>query len=261
MHTPIVFIPGFIGHLSFPELTDGMPDGLAFRPDLLGYGVKRDAPVAGITIEDQSAHLRSEIHKFCEDRPVVLFAHSGGAAIAMHYAASHPERVAALVSAEGHLASSDGYLSSKLAVMPLAALSHWVTQIREDPASLLGGQRSRLKSNQLARVISWLDHQPASTILAAARALLFYTARPGYGDEVASVMARLPTYLISGQSTLAGMDVSARFARFARATFTVEGAGHAMVLESPEIVGAQLRDILSLVEKVDNGQTRARVQP
>jgi pimeloyl-ACP methyl ester carboxylesterase len=181
---------------------------------------------------------------------VLLVAHSGGAAVAVRYARQHAARVAALVSAEGNLAPSDAFLSSRIAAMPLDAVETWLDAARANPTLLLDKERRRFMPDQVERLSEWLDYQPASTVHAAARALLMETVRSAYADEVAGVMKQTPTYLIRGETTPAGLGAPLRFEKLAAGTFVVPGAGHAMVLEAPQIVAMHLRQVLERLDGI-----------
>lgn len=241
MQLPIVFVHGFIGHLNFPELRIGLAAGRVISPDLLGYGTCAAVPPG--TLRDQVAHLDLSIAERFGTEPVLLVGHSGGAAICMQFAHAFPSRVAGIVSAEGNLAPSDAYLSSRLAPMAGDKVRAWLDQARADPAAILAQDRVVPDAVQLGRLRDWLDHQSAEVIHAMARALLVETMRPGYAALVREVMARCPTYLIRGDRSPVAHGVSPQLLALAAGSRLIAGAGHLMVLESPEAFSAIVADL------------------
>lgn len=248
MHTPVVYIHGFIGHLRFPELSTGLPAGYVHAPDLLGYGPYADAAPSRMSIAHQVDHLAQWIDRELGGKPPVLVAHSAGAAVAITYARKYPHRIAALVSAEGNLAPSDAFLSSRLAPMTVQGVADWLEGARRDPGGLLTSDGYRLSGKALERLSELLNHQNAQTIHAAARAVLMETLRPGYSADVMMVMAHVPTFLIYGERTPQGMGVPPRLRDMAEGEFIIEGTGHAMVIERPEAVADAVAQVLSRVQ-------------
>ncbi|MEX1826870.1 alpha/beta fold hydrolase [Luteibacter sp. CQ10] len=248
MRRPVVYIHGFLGHLRFPELSTGLSSSRVYAPDLLGYGAFAEAPIGHVSIAHQAAHLRQWIQREAGPTPAVLVAHSAGAAVAIAYAHNHPERVAAVVSAEGNLAPSDAFLSSRLAPMTVGGVEAWLAAARRNPGSLLASDEHRLSNMALARLSEWLDHQGAQTIHGAARAVLMETLRPGYAADVMSVMAHVPTFLIHGERTPLGLGVPPRLRELAAQEFVIAGTGHAMVVERPESVAHVVAQVLARIQ-------------
>jgi pimeloyl-ACP methyl ester carboxylesterase len=248
MQTPVVYIHGFIGHLRFPELTIGLPADHVYAPDLLGYGQYVEAAPSRMSIAHQADHLAQWIEKELDGTPPLLVAHSAGAAVAITYARKYPHRVAALISAEGNLAPSDAFLSSRLAPMTVQGVADWLENARRDPGGLLTSDVYRLTGKALDRLSVLLNHQEAPTIHAAARAVLMETLRPGYAADVMMVMAHVPTFLIYGERTQQGMGVPPRLRDMAEGEFTIEGTGHAMVIERPEAVADAVAQVLARVK-------------
>lgn len=242
MHLPVVYVQGFIGHLRFPELRTGLDATRVISPDLLGFG--EYANRLPRTIADQVEHLEREISRAFGNAPVLLVGHSGGAAVCVRFAQAYPERVAGLVSAEGNLAPSDAFLSSRLAPMSGDAVRVWLEKARADPAAFVAQERMAFDTDQLARLEDWLAHQPAEAIHAMARALLVETVHPGYGMAVASVMASVPTYLIQGAKSVSALGVPPRLVAMAAGTISIPGTGHLMVLEAPEAVATAVVAII-----------------
>lgn len=248
MQLPIVYIHGFIGRLDVPELTGVFEPGSAIAPDLLGYGDFACEPAAWASVDQQAAHVRAQAEEAFGDAPVLLVGHSGGAAIGVKFALRWPERVAAFVSAEGNLAPSNAFLSSKLAAMTLSQVAAWLDRARVDPVHGLGLGQQKLHPRHFAALQRWLQHQPATVIHNAARALLSETVRPGYVADVEKVMRSIPTYLLCGQHSGQGLDASPHVLSLAAGVHVVANAGHAMLLEAPKEVAqyiAKVRDVVS----------------
>jgi lipase len=92
----ILALHGLTGHGRRWEALSGryLPEYAMLAPDLLGHGRSSwDAPwTIDANVTALAALLRDEA-----DRPVVVVAHSFGAAVALNLAAAHPELVSALV--------------------------------------------------------------------------------------------------------------------------------------------------------------------
>lgn len=232
MHLPVVYVHGFIGHLQFPELRVGLDASSVMSLDLLGYGLRKG--VVPRTIAEQVAHLDTSISAAYGQTPVVLVGHSGGAAICILFAKAFPWRVACLVSAEGNLAPSDAFLSSRLAPMAPTKVREWLDQTRENPGAFLARERLVLGPEPMARWNDWLGHQSAEVIHAMARALLVETVHPNYATAVMEVMAQTATYLVQGESSKMSLGVPPRLRAMAAGSYTLSGTGHLMVLEAPE---------------------------
>jgi pimeloyl-ACP methyl ester carboxylesterase len=83
------------------------PGYRTIAPDLIGLG-KSECPVGGsVRLEDQAAMLVQLLDHLSVDR-VALVAHDIGGAVAHHFAATHPERVAA-IAAMNVVAFSDSW--------------------------------------------------------------------------------------------------------------------------------------------------------
>lgn len=92
----VLAIHGLTGHGRRwePLASRQLPDVSVAAPDLLGHG--RSSWAAPWTIDANVAALAGLLEDQA-DGPVVVVGHSFGGAIALHLAAAHPERVAALV--------------------------------------------------------------------------------------------------------------------------------------------------------------------
>src|SRR5271170_3135118 len=92
----LLALHGLTGHGKRWETlsSEHLPEIAVAAPDLIGHG--RSSWAAPWTIDANVAAL-AELLEHQADSPVVVVAHSFGAAVALHLAATHPDRVAALV--------------------------------------------------------------------------------------------------------------------------------------------------------------------
>jgi pimeloyl-ACP methyl ester carboxylesterase len=251
MTLPLVYVHGFIGHLRFPQLLTGMDPAWVLSPDLIGYGAY--AGQRPPSVAEQVTHLDGLIRQAFGEQPVVLAGHSGGAPLCIRFAERWPDRVTGLISAEGNLAPSDAFLSSRLAPMGPAQIQAWLDRAQADPGVFLAPEHLRGDPVHVDRVREWLNHQSATAVHAMARALLVETVHPGYATAVSRVMAQTPTYLIQGELSSSALGVPTRLAAMAVETYVMPGVGHLMVLEDPE---AFARIVASIVRALDTPVAR-----
>ena len=92
----LLAIHGLTGHGKRwqPLATQHLAEITVAAPDLIGHG--RSSWAAPWTIDANVAALAALLEHQAEG-PVVVVAHSFGSAVALHLAAAHPDRVAALV--------------------------------------------------------------------------------------------------------------------------------------------------------------------
>ncbi|KJV33826.1 hypothetical protein VI08_10730 [Luteibacter yeojuensis] len=236
-----------MGNLHLGELRAHLDPASVFSPDLLGYGLYRGIPEENLTVPEQVRHLARYLDRELPGERVMLVGHSAGVAIVMRYARQFPARVAAIVSAEGNLAPSDAFLSSRLAPMSPADVEGWLETARDNPAALMTSDGHRLTGPALVRMTGWLAHQSAKTIHTAARAVLAETSRASYEAEVRATMAAVPTYLVSGEKTPDAMRSPAWARDLAQGSFVIPRTGHLMVLEEPEEVSRCLSLVVDAV--------------
>ncbi|MGA8330176.1 MAG: alpha/beta hydrolase [Mycobacterium sp.] len=90
-----------------PLATQHLSEIAVAAPDLIGHG--RSSWDAPWTIEANVAAL-AELLEQQADSPVVIVAHSFGSALALHLAAAHPDRVAALVLLDPAVGLDGGWM-------------------------------------------------------------------------------------------------------------------------------------------------------
>ena len=187
---------------------------------MLGYGAEAAADPDSLTIEAQVEYLRAMI-----DEPRVhLIGHSIGGVIGATYAHRYPEQVASFVNVEGNFTLADAFWSGQLATMT--------------PAEVDENLRA------LPEIAYLLDFQPASTVQAMARAVVEFTADPGYERLLREVFAQTPVHLVAGGRSRAGWDVPDWALAGAASYSEVPGVGHMVMDEAPEAFGALLAGLL-----------------
>jgi lipase len=90
-----------------PLASRHLPEITVAAPDLIGHG--RSSWSAPWTIEANVAAL-AQLLEHQPDQPVVVVAHSFGAAVALHLAATHPGRVAGLVLLDPAIGLDGGWM-------------------------------------------------------------------------------------------------------------------------------------------------------
>ncbi|MGP8470755.1 alpha/beta fold hydrolase [Burkholderia sp. PR2] len=225
---PVVFVHGFIGTFDVP----GWP-GPHLAPDLLGYGIHRDAPSDAITLAAQVEHVRQAIDTHLGTQPVDIVGHSVGGAIAMLFAHAHPARVRRIVNVEGNFTLDDAFWSASVGRMSAAQADAMLDGLRGDPFGWLRGSIDDPSPRQLDDARRWLAHQPASTLRATGRSVVATTGDPDYLQALAEVFERHPVWLVAGERSRAGWRVPdwalVRCAGFE----TIAGCGHLMPAEQP----------------------------
>jgi lipase len=116
----LLALHGLTGHgRRWQTLADGyLPDLAMAAPDLLGHG--RSTWAAPWTIDANAAALATLLNRVATAGPVVVVAHSFGAAIALNLAAARPDLVAALVLLDPAV-GLDGKWMSEIADAMLAS--------------------------------------------------------------------------------------------------------------------------------------------
>jgi pimeloyl-ACP methyl ester carboxylesterase len=211
----VVFIHGL-----FPAIYDTPPGWLL--PDLPGYGAN---PIHPATLPAAVEYLRGVITE-----PTHLVGHSIGGAIALLFAAFHPDRVASVINVEGNFTLKDAFWSSCLAAMTEAEAEAEIAALRANPGGWLAGAQVPVTTGTLATAERSLATS-AHTIQSMARSVVDITARPEYLDQVQAVLDReIPIHLIAGELSRNAWDVP-DFVVARSASFQVQpNAGHMLMM-------------------------------
>jgi pimeloyl-ACP methyl ester carboxylesterase len=244
---PLLLIHGAGGnHLHWPPELRRLSDAHIYALDLPGHG-RSDGPA-----HHSIADYASAVIGFLDAAHIaraVLVGHSMGGAIGQWVALTHPERVAGLV------------------------LIGTGARLRVAPAILDGVLNDFASTIEFVNDCLWGRDASAELIRQARRILAETAPEVMCGDYVAcdtfDVMGRLgeiatPTLVIAGTADrltphkygayLADHIPGARL-------FTVEGGGHMMVLEQPDVVGEAVAEFVSnLVPAASIAVTRTTAQ-
>ena len=233
MQPTVVFIHGLFQGLGHLRETPFPGAGQVLVLDLLGYG-EHSAAEGPDSIQPQVDHVVAELDRHGVAR-AILVGHSTGGAVAMLVAATHPERVSAVVNVEGNFTLADAFWSSKVAAMPGDAVEAMVAGHRVDPAGWLSAQKMEATEPRITRVKRMFDAQSGSAVRALARGIVAETARREYLPTIERVLDEgIPVHLLAGERSRAGWSLPEAFARRAASDTTQRGVGHMMPLEDPE---------------------------
>ena len=229
----IVFVHGlFQGFSHFRELAFPAPARILVL-DLMGYG-EHKGESAPTTIRPQVEHVLAELDRLGVAR-ATLVGQSVGGAVSMLVAASHPERVSAVVNVEGNFTLADAFWSSNVAAQPPHEVAAMLDGFRNAPATWLKSQGIDPTPERLVWTDRMFAAQPPSSLQGLAKAVVEATARPEYLRRIEAVLdAEIPLHLVAGERSRSGWAVPDSFAR--RATsFTIQpGVGHMMSIEDPQ---------------------------
>lgn len=232
-HYPYLLIHGLIGSLSDLVPLFAAHGRQAHAPDLLGYGRLQDAEPSCITLDGQVAHLAQWLLAHDIER-VHLVGHSVGGAIAMLFAAAHPERVVSLVSVEGNFSLADAFWSANVAQMQAPEADAMLAQFRQKPEEWLARSGISASASHLDTAARLLANQPASTLQATARSVVEVTRRPEYLATVRALFeGPLAIHLIAGRRSKDSWDVPGWALEHAASVSYLPG-GHLMMVEDPQ---------------------------
>jgi lipase len=241
---PLLLIHGLVGSLDDPALHAALQPATVIAPDLLGYGALAHVDPATITFDAQLDALRRAVDASGRgDEPWIVIGHSVGGALAMRFAARHPERVAAIVSIEGNFTLDDAFWSQQLARMPLAEIDARLERDRADPAGWLAGPGVTPSPENQRAAAAHLAFQPASTLQQMAAAVVETTGAPAYLEQIRDWLGAIPLHLLAGERSAAGWHVPDWVRAQAASDRTLPGCGHLMMLDAPARFAAALRDI------------------
>lgn len=239
--TPLVALHGAgVDHREIEAAVEGVLGGRGrglrrIYPDLPGMGASGSD---GLNSNDDVVTLLGRFVEKVADGPVLLLGHSYGAYLARGVAAQRPDLVRGLAL-----------------LCPVAERSHNVPAhhvVRQEPAAydeLDAAQRSGFDEYFVVRTAAtarrYRDHVVPGAALVDEVALgrIFSGWRVDVGSEACTV----PVLIVAGRcdSVVGHTDAAELLACYPRATLAVvDGAGHALVHERPELVGALLVDWL-----------------
>lgn len=212
---------------------------------MLGYGSVSAVDPSAITIEAQVAYLLELVERAAPDQPVHLVGHSVGGVIAASAAHRLPDRVASYVCVEGNLRLEDAFWSARLATMTPVEVADLLATDRADPARWLRRMSIKPTEERVHAAARALAFQPASTVHAAARAVVEFTGRPGYDQMLREVFDRVQVHLLAGARSRRHWHVPAWALAEAASYSEVAGRGHMMMLEAPEVFGRVLANLVN----------------
>ncbi|WP_345714100.1 alpha/beta hydrolase, partial [Kineococcus glutinatus] len=232
--------------------------------DHRGHGRSARGPAGSGTIRQVGDDLHRVLDAVAPTGPLALVGHSMGGMAVMALAAAHPELVAERVRAVGFVATSAGDLAAVDHGLPVvgpwvARAAPWALALAVRRARLLERGRRLTGELELRAVRHWSYASPVSDELARA------TARMVTGTDLEVISDFLPTFSTHDErealAALAGREVlvlagerdlmtpashSEEIARLLPGSrhVLVRDAGHLVMLEHPDVVGAQLLALL-----------------
>ncbi len=242
----LLMIHGLVGSLDYFDPRSRISAAEVATLDLLGYGAYQDTPDEELSLAAQADHVLRFLSQREADR-VVLAGHSMGGAVAMLAAARIPQTVAGIINIEGNFTLKDAFWSERIASESPEAWSARFDAMRADVAGWLRRCGVEPSGQRVARATRILDHQPARTIQAMARATLKETGDRKYLEAVSRVLdSGVDIHLLSGQRSAAAWDVP-EFVRAAARSYTeIPSTGHMMMLEDPDAFCRTIDHILKL---------------
>jgi pimeloyl-ACP methyl ester carboxylesterase len=230
----VIMVHGLVGSLRYFDPQKRLPHVNIVAEDLLGYGLNRGVPPDRLTLAAQADHVAQRIDESPAEK-LWLLGHSMGGAVAVLAAERRPERVCGLINVEGNFTEKDAFWSRKIAEKRPDEWAEEYRQMQSDPARWLERCDVEPDPQRTAWARHILEHQPATTVYAMAKAILAETLCPSHLDTVGRLLARgLPMHLVAGAKSAADWDVP-DFVRTAAASYTEQpGVGHLMMLEDPD---------------------------
>lgn len=231
---PLVFIHGLFGSLSDEALLKQYGETKVLAPDLLGYGRHRLHNVSSLSLVDQAEHVLTYMNDY-DVHKANLIGHSVGGAVAALLAIRHPDRVNTLVSVEGNMTPPDAFWSASLADKPVDEIKQIVDSYYADVAAWISEAGVQTNPDTVRIATSWLDHQPASTLKAQARAVVNATSdSSGFIESLRDRLAKgLVLHMISGSNSREDWNVPPDIEAAAKTVTLIRDSGHLMMLQSP----------------------------
>ena len=230
----LIMLHGIVGSLSYFNPAELIASAEVHPLDLLGYGSRRDANPAKLTLTVQAEHVAAKIEE-SHKGPVWVLGHSMGGAVAFYLAQRRPELVSGMINVEGNFTEKDTFWSRRIAVESLGSWQEQYEVMRQDVAAwaVKCGLEPTRRTLDCCRQV--LANQPAATVHAMAHALTTEAVGPDYTRLVQEVVSTgLPLHLIAGEKSVDAWDVPDDVRQAAK-SFTIQPkAGHLMMLEGPE---------------------------
>lgn len=247
---PVLIIPGLFGAIEgFSRLSDSLVASgyrvIVVEP--LGIGSSSRPPRADYSLTAQAERMAAVLTEFATE-PVVVVAHSVGAAMALRLAVMHPGLVATVISLEG------GPIET-IATPGLRRALEWAPLLRLFGAGPLRGKIAR-NLREASGSTSWLSDSvvhvytdgPARDLGATLRALrgMVEAVEPW---PLAPALERIacPVVLIRGLAPhMGGPDEAGRARMASIPRFTIEmlpGVGHYAFEEAPTLVVDVIRRV------------------
>lgn len=228
----VCLIHGLIGGLDAPEILKPFEGYFSVTaPHLLGYGVHAGQEFAALSLQDQAQNV---IRHLSAIGPAHLVGHSVGGVVSVLVAAARPDLVLSLISVEGNFTLKDAFWSSEIARQDLTEVERTLAKFRADPFAWIDEAIS--EPDDFAKRIApkLLDFQPASTLLAQARAIINATQDTSYLEILQALMkSAMPVHLIAGERSALGWDCPEWANRLCTSRINIPGAGHLMMIEKP----------------------------
>lgn len=231
---PLVFIHGLFGSLSDETLLKQYAEKRVLAPDLLGYGKYRQYDVSSLSLVDQAEHVLAYMDNH-DVQKASLVGHSVGGAVAALLAIHHPDRVNALVSVEGNMTPPDSFWSASLAEKSIDEIVQIVDGYYADVSAWITESGVHATNEAVRIATDWLDHQPATTLKAQARAVV--NATSDNSGFIECLMDRLENglalHMISGSNSRNAWHVPPEVEAAAKTDTLIHESGHLMMLQSP----------------------------
>jgi pimeloyl-ACP methyl ester carboxylesterase len=244
--TPLIALHGAgVDHREIEAAVEAVVPGTGYRriyPDLPGMG---RSTAHGLTSNDDVVTLLGDLVGHLAGGPALLLGHSYGAYLARGVAARRPEAVLGLA------------LLCPVAERARDVPGHHVVRQDADAYDELDpAQRAGFDEYFVVRTPAtarrYRDHVvPGTTLIDEAALTRIFSA---WSVDVGSNDFTSPTLIVAGRydSVVGHADATDLLGRYPRATLAVvEGAGHALMHERPELLAALLGDWLDRVGSHD----------
>ena len=207
---------------------------------MLGYGALRDAPTDGLRLQDQADHLAEWVARNVGG-PVHIVGHSVGGAISVLFAKAFPELVVSLTSVEGNFVLKDAFWSGQIAKKSIPEVQRIIDGYVDDVSDWLAGSAVIPSDDDIRIGKDWLLNQPASTIIAQAKAVVEATGDASYLKAARAIIDEgTPFHLISGEQSRAGWNVPQWVVERAATDEVIADTGHLMMLQKPVAFAATI---------------------